>query len=135
MKELNVLVISENDTAAGPMAAAFLRDYSLHIHAVSAGIHPATQLHPLTQEVMRECLINMDDIVPCSVNALDRNNFDVILTLDEVDWGDCKPVTIIPIAVVPHEATITGFRMMRDWLKNKTYILFRDALRELMRCK
>ncbi len=135
MKKLNVLVLSEDDAAAGPMAAAFLRDYSLYIHAVSAGIRPAAQMHPLTQVVMRECLINMDGRVPQEAKTLNSSDFDVILKLDETDFDTCEPAMLITLRAVPYDETIAGFRMMRDWLKNQTYILFRDTLRNLMRCK
>lgn len=133
MSKLKVLVVSKDDADIGPMAAAFLGDFSLQISPASAGLNPAVQLHPLTQVVMRECLIDMQKKKPISLYTIEPNEFDVIVNLDStVDDSDYNTL-VIPLNAVQYTNTLEDFRMMRDWLKNQTFILFHDTLRKMMR--
>ena len=67
---MKILVLSERDDCCGPMAAAFLRDYSEKLEVVSAGRHPADKLPGLVVEAMRECLIDMEGYEPAAISSM-----------------------------------------------------------------
>ena len=56
---MKILVVSETDACCGPMAAAFLRDYSTSNEVVSAGRNPLETIDPMAVTVMKECLIDL----------------------------------------------------------------------------
>ena len=75
---MKILVLSERDDCCGPMAAAFLRDYSEKLEVVSAGRHPADKLPGLVVEAMWECLIDMEGYEPAAISSMDPEAFDVV---------------------------------------------------------
>lgn len=106
---MKILVLTENDDGCGPMAAAFLNDFSTRIEAVSAGRKPSQSVVPLMVEAMHECLINLEGYVPKSVAEVDREAFDVVYACPEM----------------PLPATLDEFRDLRDFVKNEAYRFFR----------
>ena len=74
-----VLVITQNDDGLGPMAAAFLRDYSTRLEVVSAGRTPAQSIHPLVVVSMKECLADLEGYVPKDLADVDASQFDLSL--------------------------------------------------------
>ena len=103
------MVVTETDACCGPMAAAFLRDYSPSLEVVSAGRNSAQNTDSLLVEAMHECLIDLDGYVPRDVNALDESTFDVVY-----ECPDC-----------PAPKTIEEFRHLRDFIKNEAYLFFK----------
>ena len=109
---MKILVLSEHDDCCGPMAAAFLADYSSKNEVVSAGRNPASGLPKLLVAVMRECLIDLDDYVPCDVASLDLSTFDKIYEcLDQ-----------------PCPSEVQACRELRDFIKNESFLYYRNNM-------
>ena len=109
---MRILVLSEHDDCCGPMAAAFLRDYSEKLEVVSAGRHPTAGFPPILVEAMRECLIDMYGYVPVDVATLDIMAFDAVY--------EC------PDEPCPTE--IRACRELRDFIKNESFLFYRRLL-------
>ena len=106
---MRILVLSEHDDCCGPMAAAFLRDYSEKLEVVSAGRHPGAVFPPILVEAMRECLIDMMDFMPTDVATLDVSAFDVVY--------ECPDL--------PCPTEIQACRELRDFIKNESFKYYR----------
>ena len=106
---MKVLVLTEADACCGPMAAAFLRDYSTSLEVVSAGRSPAETIEPLMIKAMKECLIDLSDYQPKSVSGFDVSTFDVVY--------ECPDL--------PAPTTLEEFRKLRDFIKNEAYLFFK----------
>ena len=109
---MRILVLTEHDDGCGPMAAAFLRDYSDKVEVVSAGRKPAKALPGLLVEVMRECLIDLAGYVPCDVASVDLSSFDAVYACPEV----------------PCPTTLDGCRDLCDQIKNDSFLFYRRLL-------
>ena len=118
MKIINgvkIIVLTETDACCGPMAAAFLRDYSTTNEVVSAGYHPLNSMSPMAVDVMKECLIDLSGYQPKNVTDFDLSAFDAVY--------ECPDV--------PAPTTMEDFRALRDHIKNETYLYFRNTLTTL----
>ncbi len=107
---MRILVLSETDACCGPMAAAFLRDYSPTNEVVSAGRNPLPSVDQMMVKAMRECLIDMSRYVPHDVKTLVVSDFDKVY--------ECPDL--------PEPKTIEEFRELRDFIKNEAYLFFRN---------
>ena len=106
---MRVLVVTETDACCGPMAAAFMNDFSLHIEVVSAGRHPSQRIEPLLIEAMKECLIDLEGHQPRSIATVNESDFDAVY--------ECPDL--------PCPATLEECRTLRDFVKNEAYLFFR----------
>ena len=106
---MRILVLSETDACCGPMAAAFLRDYSPSIEVVSAGSHPLDSVDPMAVTVMKECLIDLSDYRPKKASDFDSSAFDVVYVCPE--WT-CPKI-------------MDAYRELCDRIKNEAYLFFR----------
>ncbi len=106
---MKILVLTETDACCGPMAAAFLRDYSTSLEVVSAGNHPLESMDPMAVTVMQECLIDLSDYRPKSVTDFNLSDFDAVY--------ECHDM--------PAPTTMDEFRALRDHIKNEAYLFFR----------
>ena len=109
---MKILVLTEGDDGCGPMAAAFLRDYSEKLEVISVGKHAAQVFPPLLVEAMRECLIDLSQYVPLDVAAVDPRAFDVVY--------ECPDP--------PCPATLDACRDLRDFIKNESFKFYRTLL-------
>ena len=109
---MKVLVLSDTDACCGPMAAAFLRDYSTSLEVVSAGNHPLESMDAMVVTVMKECLIDLSGYRPKSVTDFNLSNFDAVY--------ECPDV--------PTPTTMDELRALRDCVKNEAYLFFRNTL-------
>ena len=107
---MRVLVITETDACCGPMAAAFLRDYSPSIEMVSAGKNPSESIDSMLVTVMKECLIDLSDYVPKAVSEFDMTTFDQVY--------ECLDL--------PCPTTMEECRVLRDHIKNEAYLFFKQ---------
>lgn len=107
---MRILVLSEHDDCCGPMAAAFLRDYSERLEVVSAGRHPADSLPPVVIEAMRECLIDLLGYKPNALSSLDQKAFNAIY--------ECPDL--------PCPETLDACRELRDFVKNESFLFYRS---------
>ena len=106
---MRILVLTETDACCGPMAAAFLRDYSTTIEVASAGRNPLESVDSMVVTVMKECLIDLSDYQPKKVSNFKLSDFDVVYECPE--W--------------PCPDTIDAYRELRDFIKNEAYLFFR----------
>ena len=106
---MKILVITETDAFFGPMAAAFLRDYSPSFEVVSAGRKPLQSVNPMMIEAMQECLIDLSGYVPRNAKTVCASDFDAVY--------EC------PDSPCPH--TMQECRELRDFIKNEAYLFFR----------
>ena len=102
-------MLTETDACCGPMAAAFLGDYSTTMEVTSAGRHPAQALEPLLVAAMKECLIDMSGYRPRNIEEFELSDFDVVY--------ECPDL--------PSPGTLEDFRALRDFIKNEAYLFFR----------
>ena len=106
---MKVLVLTETDACCGPMAAAFLVDYSTMMEVASAGRHPAQAIDSLLVTAMKECLIDLSGYRPRNIEEFELSDFDVIY--------ECPDL--------PSPGTLGDFRALRDYIKNEAYLFFR----------
>ena len=109
---MKILVITENDSCCGPMAAAFLNDYSTSIEAVSVGQNPSQSIEPLVVAAMKECLVNLEDYVPKSIGEINPMDFDKVY--------ECPDL--------PCPTTMPECRKVRDSIKNEAFLFFRNSI-------
>ena len=103
------MVVTETDACCGPMAAAFLRDYSTSFEVVSAGRNPSETIDSMVVTAMRECLIDLADYHPRDLKSVDVSTFYAVY--------ECPDL--------PVSTTIEEFRQLRDFIKNEAYLFFR----------
>ena len=106
---MRILVVTETDACCGPMAAAFLRDYSPRLEVVSAGKNPVKTIDPMVVTVMKECLIDLSGYQPKKVVDFDLSTFDAVYECPER----------------PCANTVDAYRELRDFVKNEAYLYFR----------
>ena len=110
---MKVLVLSETDALCGPMAAAFLRDFSTALEVQSAGTNPLPAIDPLAVEVMHESLIDLESYIPRDINEFIETDYDAVF--------QC-PDMLCP-------KTIDDYRVMRDYVKNEAFLFYRELER------
>ena len=104
------MVLTETDACCGPMAAAFLGDYSTTMEVVSAGRNPSQSLDPMLVAAMKECLIDLSGYRPRNIEEFELSDFDVVY--------ECSDL--------PSPGTLEDFRTLRDNIKNEAYLFFRS---------
>ena len=109
---MKILVLSEHDDCCGPMAAAFLRDYSEKLEVVSAGRKPSAVFPPMLVAVMRECLIDMEGYVPMGEEGLNKSSFDAVY--------ECPDLSC--------PKTLDACRDLCDYIKNESFLFYRQLL-------
>ena len=107
---MKILVLTETDASCGPMAAAFLRDYSPSLEVISAGVKPWESIDPVVVVVMKECLIDLNGYVPQNVDRVDVSGFDAVYQCPERSCPN----------------TVDAYRELRDYIKNEAYLFFRN---------
>ncbi len=101
-------MLTETDACCGPMAAAFLRDYSPALEVASAGIHPSESIDSMAVAAMKECLIDLSDYRPKPSADFNPSGFDAVY--------ECPDL--------PAPTTFEEFRELRDFIKNEAYLFF-----------
>ena len=108
---MKILVLTEHDDCCGPIAAAFLSDYSPKHEVVSAGKHPSKAFPRMLVAVMRECLIDMDGYVPHDVATMDLSGFDAVY--------ECPDL--------PCPTEVQACRDLRDFIKNESFKYYKKS--------
>ena len=106
-----ILVLTERDDCCGPMAAAFLRDYSESLEVVSVGRHPVEAFPKLLVEAICECLIDMVGYQPRAISTVDLSEFDAIY--------ECPDE--------PCPGTLKACRELRDFIKNESFKYYKKS--------
>lgn len=113
---MRILVVTETDACCGPMAAAFLRDYSPRLEVVSAGRHPSDVVDPMAITVMKECLIDLSEYLPKEVSSFNQKDFDAVYECPEKSCPNA----------------IEAYRDLRDFIKNEAFAFFKSlCLRQI----
>ena len=107
---MRILVVTETDACCGPMAVAFLRDYSTSFEVLSAGRNPSDAINPLVVVAMRECMIDLADYRPCDLKSVDLSSFDAVY--------ECPDE--------PAPTSLVELRHLRDFIKNEAYLFFKE---------
>ena len=110
---MRVLVVTETDACCGPMAAAFLNDYSTSMKAVSLGRNPSQAIEPLMVAAVRECLIDLEGYVPKGMDGVDLKDFDAVY--------ECPDL--------PCPTSMEACRELRDFVKNKAFVWLKGVMR------
>ena len=106
---MRVLVLSETDASCGPMAAAFLRDYSTSLEVDSAGRNPSQAINPMVVAVMKESLIDLEDYLPRDMMTIDTSSYDAVY--------ECHEKSCLEI--------LEAYRNWRDEIKNEAFLFYR----------
>ena len=126
---MKILVLTEHDDCCGPMAAAFLRDYSQKLEVVSAGINPAENIQMLAVAAMKECLVDLSSAKPNDINQHEMNSFDYVLKIGvskkllQLNCG--KTISLNPYIKA---VDMDSMRQLRDWIKNEVFIVYKNRL-------
>ena len=107
---MKILVLTESDACCGPMAAAFLRDYSPKNEVVSVGYNPSKAIDSMAVTVMKECLVDLSGYVPRDAKTILASDFDAVYECPEMSC----------------ENTVDAYRALRDFIKNEAYLFFRN---------
>lgn len=123
------------------MAAAFLKSFAPELEVLSAGTHPAPQVHPKAVAVMKEAMIDLSGIKPQNVNDFLNIDFDFVITVcgeaDEncpVFSGKVKQRLHIGFddpakATGTEEEILKEFRRVRDEIKNEFFLFYKNQIR------
>ncbi len=128
---MNILVLSLHDDIAGPMAAAFLSDYSTDVKAVSVGLWPAEHINGLAVAVMKECLIDLSGQSPTPYAKTLYDDVDAILAVSgDVEDFPIKGKPCVQWHLDETGETLEDFRILRDRVKDESFRFFRDFVRK-----
>jgi protein-tyrosine-phosphatase len=111
------------------MAEALLRRIDCeHFEAMSAGTS-CGRLHPLTVEVMKEIGIDLGPTVPRTVQEIENDDFDYVITLGERATQHCRDFTraemihwrLDELVSMPNdpENQLRAFRLVRDQIAQR----------------
>lgn len=95
-----VLFVCVGNSCRSQMAEGFARAYGSDvIEPASAGLAPATDISPLTRQVMLEKNIRLDGQYPKGLDAIDFSQLDLIVNLSGYPLPPGIPVPVIEWAV------------------------------------
>lgn len=137
---MKILVLTEHDDCCGPMAAAFLRDYSQKLEVVSAGINPAENIQTLAVVAMKECLVDLSGTKPSDVRNFIGCDFDFMIIIGDQTLVSrmntemfnplysCNPCSKIILNPEIKAVDMDSMRQLRDWIKNEVFIVYKNRL-------
>lgn len=124
-----ILILCTGNSARSQIAEALVRSLSLgRVEVASAGSHPAGAVNPLAVAVLREEGIEWHGRVPRSVEGLEREHWDLVITVCDhardvcpvfphtrmaVHWGMEDPAAVSG----PEEVRLEAFRYTNRLLK------------------
>jgi protein-tyrosine-phosphatase len=127
--KLKVLFVCPTNGLHSPMAEVLLRRIDgEHFEAMSAGAS-CERLHPLAVEVMKEIGIDLGLPVPRTVQELENDDFDYVITLGERATEHCRNFTraemihwkLNDLVAMPNdpEKQLRAFRLVRDQIAQR----------------
>ena len=91
-----VLFVCIGNSCRSQMAEGFARKYGSDVmHPASAGLAPAPIIQPMTQKVMEEKNINLDNQFPKSLDAVDVRSFDLIVNMSGMKLPKKMPIEVL----------------------------------------
>ncbi|UWX57145.1 arsenate reductase ArsC [Chlorobaculum sp. MV4-Y] len=137
----SILVLCTGNSCRSQMAEGFLRSFDAELEVFSAGTIPASEVHPLAVQVMREKGIDLSGSHPKSVEQFLSKPFDYVVTVCDGAKESCPLFT----GNVKHRvhigfddpATATGssdevlavFRRVRDEIETRFGKFYRETIR------
>lgn len=109
---LRVLVLCTGNSARSQIAEALLcHKASGRFEVASAGARPAARVNPLAVEVLREAGIAWDGKVPRGLDSLDREHWDLVITVCDRARESCPIFPGRPVLAhwaMPDPAEVEG---------------------------
>ena len=126
-EKMKILVLTLHDDCCGPMAAAFLRDYSQKLEVVSAGINPSETIQPLVIKAMKECLVDLSGKKPKAFGDYDLGAFDYILIIGvPEDFPQIDAAEMVFLNPEIEAVDMDSMRLLRDWIKNEVFVIYKS---------
>ena len=124
---MKILVLTLHDDCCGPMAAAFLRDYSQKLEVVSAGINPSEIIQPLVIAAMKECLVDLSGKKPKFFGNYDLSAFDCLLSIGAPeDFPQIEAAKTVSVNPKFEAVDMDSMRLLRDWIKNEVFVIYKS---------
>jgi len=89
----SVLILCTGNSCRSQMAEGFLRSFDTELEVCSAGTRPASSVHPLAIQVMREAGIDISGHRPKSVDEFVDRPFDFVVTVCDGAKESCPVFT------------------------------------------
>ena len=137
----SILVLCTGNSCRSQMAEGFLRSFDPELDVHSAGTVPATEVHPLAVQVMREKEIDLSANRPKKVDEFLAKPFDYVVTVCDGAKESC-PLFIGQVRHRVHigfddPAAATGsddevlalFRRVRDEIEARFGRFYRETIR------
>jgi arsenate reductase len=123
------------------MAEGFLKSFNPSLEVFSAGTNPASKVHPLAIEVMKDVGIDISSAYPKNADKFISESFDYVITVCDNAKETC-PFFIGNVgkqlhigfedpaeAVGTEEEIISVFRKIRDEIRTEFYKFYQETLR------
>jgi arsenate reductase (thioredoxin) len=133
-----ILILCTGNSCRSQMAAEFLRSLDANMEVDSAGTEPASRVHPLAVQVMKEAGRDIAGRTPLSVEEFLHRSFDYVITVCDNARETCPVFTgrvthrlhmgfPDPAAVVgsPPEV-LNAFRTIRDSIRETMTAWYRS---------
>lgn len=86
---MKILILCTGNSCRSQMAYGFLRSFSQELEVYSAGTHPATEVHPMAIEVMKEAGIDISDETPTDIACFTNEKWDYVITVCDRVHSSC----------------------------------------------
>jgi arsenate reductase (thioredoxin) len=133
---MKILILCTGNSCRSQMAEGYIRHFRSGFEVHSAGTFPASRVHPLAIEVMKEDGVDISEGVPKSVDRFIERTFDYVITVCDHAKETCPVFTGYmqqrlhigfddpAMATGSNEEIMGVFRRVRDEIKTE----FRDFL-------
>jgi arsenate reductase len=90
---IKILILCTSNSSRSQMAEAFLKSFDPRLFVCSAGVKPASHVHPLTVRVMSEIGIDIGASIPKNVIRFLSDSFDYVITVCDDARENCPVFT------------------------------------------
>lgn len=137
----SILVLCTGNSCRSQMAEGFLRSFDPELEVFSAGTIPASEVHPLAVQVMREKGIDLSANRPKKVDEFLAKPFDYVVTVCDGAKESCPLFTgqvkhrqhigfDDPAAATgTNEEVLAEFRRVRDEIEQGFGNFYRETIR------
>jgi arsenate reductase len=137
---MKILILCTGNSCRSQMAHGFLQHFDRNITVCSAGTIPARKINEKAVEVMKEAGVDISSHTPKSVDIYINEYWDYVITVCD-DANETCPVFTGKVehrfhfgfedpskAVGTEEFILGEFRRIRDEIKNKFYLFYKERL-------
>ncbi len=141
-----ILIISTTNSSRSQMAEAFLRSFDHRLDIFSAGLEPATNVHPIVVKVMAESGIDISQYKTKGVNQFLDQPFDYVITVSPEANKHCPAFTAevknrwhlafnSPVEFADNQdETINEFRLIRKEIEEGFLSFYRSQIAGHSKC-